>query len=796
MDILEQKNIELKEFLENLPFGFVSGRLINKDSSLGKDLYIEEVNQKFSGLFAKNKSHFIGKRFLTMFPEFDYVFNQEHGVPSFPQNPTKIGFQKVFLPSYNLSLEVFLSKFKNGKASLVLRNLENKTTPDNHVEKVPENSGVYRIGKDGRFIFASQELLQLLKYPDFESLVFRNINDERITLNFTSDEINQQLDKKGQMMDLESSWQTNDGDAIYVNEQMVVVNDTQGHFQYMEGRITDISDQKIAEYQLKQLNTIFHELDVKPDQNIDLIVRKSAEVLKGDTSLFNRYQKNGMLLINQSRYNLEKNTEKQEGRGRVCFEKTIQNPKSTTVIEDLNETEFVRTDPIISKHGYKSYIGHPVLLDNEVVGTLCVLYKRPRSFSDIELRIIVTLANALSLEFKRMLLEEELNAAMKAAETAVRAKSQFLSNMSHEIRTPLNGIMGFSEMLIMEEKDRHKRQMLKMIEESGHQLLMIINDIFDFSVIESGKIELNEREFNIIEIIDSAVSFYHQQAVVKGLELTTDYKQVSQAEMVGDNLKVTQIVINLISNAIKFTDTGGVNISVKSFVEDERVALKIIVEDTGIGIMAEDLDVIFQEFKQLEYYLTKRIKGTGIGLFITKKLVEYLGGKIIAESEPQNGSRFTVSLFMKNKSKKKSKTFMEEHANIENVEPQQVRILLAEDNEANQFLIKAITKSENWQITVVDDGEKAVEAFKLNEFDLILMDVQMPVLNGYEATQMIREIEKERDSDNRTPIIALTAYAMKSDKDLCIKAGMDDYISKPFKRQQFLDAIARMLDNK
>jgi signal transduction histidine kinase/CheY-like chemotaxis protein len=509
MDILERKNIELKEFLENLPLGFVSGRLINKNDSVGNDLYIEEVNQRFSGLFNKNKSYFIGKRLLDLFPEFEQVFNQQAGVIQSNINLFKNRFQHVVLPAYNLNIEVFLSRFKNGKGSLVIRDPERITEP----EQLPDN--IHR---------------------------------------------------------------------------------------------------------------------------------------------------------------------------------------------------------------------------------------------------------------------------------------QFLSNMSHEIRTPLNGIMGFSEMLILEERDHQKRRMLKMIEESGNQLLTIINDIFDFAIIESGKIELNERTFNIIELINSTVSFFQQQAAAKGLEIRTDYHHVIQPEMIGDSLKVSQIVVNLISNAIKFTDTGWINISAKSYIKDNRIAVQIIVEDTGIGIMPQDLDIIFHEFKQLEFYLTKRIKGTGIGLSITKKLVEFMGGKIIAESEPQNGSRFTVSLFMKNKSENKSKTFMEEQANIENAEPQKVRILLAEDNEANQFLIKAITKSENWQITVVDDGEKAVEAFKNNEFDLILMDVQMPVLNGYEATQRIREIEKERDS--RTPIIALTAYAMKSDKDLCIEAGMDDYISKPFKRQQFLDAIARMLENK
>ncbi len=252
----------------------------------------------------------------------------------------------------------------------------------------------------------------------------------------------------------------------------------------------------------------------------------------------------------------------------------------------------------------------------------------------------------------------------------------------------------------------------------------------------------------------------------------------------------------MISNAIKFTDEGSVLVIAGSEKINNFARIKIIVEDTGIGIHKNQLDKIFDEFNQLDYYLTKKIKGTGLGLTITKKLLDLLQGNIRVESEPGRGSRFiiTIPFQIKTNNKVKAKKVMSDTEEKIKSGSKMVKILLAEDNEANQFLIKALTKTQDWDITVVDDGEKAVEQYKKDNYDLILMDVQMPVMNGYEATKIIREMENEKGI--RTTIIALTAFAMESDRDLCIEAGMDDYIAKPFKRQQFLDAILAALKDK
>lgn len=557
---------------------------------------------------------------------------------------------------------------------------------------------------------------------------------------------------------------------------------------------SDCTDRKIAEVQIANLNHLFLELGVDSLKNIDIIVRKTCEILKGACSLYNRLDDENKSLIVWSEFNAPEDVQKKDiPRGHICYEVTIKGKNKPVVIEDLKETEYFHTDPNVKKYGLRSYIGHPVIIDEQTIGSLCIVDIKPRKFTDTEIKIIGSLAKALSLEQKRYFVEESLKNARIEAEKANNSKNQFLANMSHEIRTPLNSIMGFSEMLISQEADDRKARLMQMIEYSGNQLLQIINDIFDYSKIEAGKISLMESGFILSEVIKDIVDFFEQALKKKNLQLIVNKDDLDENDLFGDYYKLKQILYNVISNAIKFTEKGYVNVSVSSEKSDDKVQTKIIVEDTGIGIDKDQLSMIFDEFKQLDYYLTKKINGTGLGLAITKKLIDILHGSIIVESEIGKGSKFIINIPFQTKTKTiiKPKIVMNKPTEDKESESRKIKILLAEDNEANQFLIKAITKSQGWEITVVDDGEKVIEEYDNDEYDLILMDIQMPVMNGYEATSIIRE--KERKKGIHIPIIALTAFAMKSDKDLCIDAGMDGYISKPFKRQQFLDAITNAL---
>lgn len=380
----------------------------------------------------------------------------------------------------------------------------------------------------------------------------------------------------------------------------------------------------------------------------------------------------------------------------------------------------------------------------------------------------------------------------KKVDREKKTKSDFLANMSHEIRTPLNGILGFTEILKGLEDDCRKKNMLTHVEDCGNHLMKIINDIFNYSNIESGNIFKRESDFDPMEIIMETLGYFEKAAKTKGLKLSVNVNNIKTNCLHGDYTKLNQVIVNVMSNAIKFTDEGKIELTASTYRQKNYTYLKLVVADNGIGIEQDRLDTIFDEFKQLDHYLTKRIRGTGIGLTITKRIVNFLGGKIKVESKPKNGSTFVIEIPFKEISEKRTNVIVEDQSETNVGHMEKIKILLAEDNEANQFLIKALTKSTDWELTVVDDGEQAVEAYRSDKFDLVLMDVQMPLMNGYDATKLIREYEAEKGY--RTPIIALTAFAMKSDKDQCINAGMDDYISKPFKRQQFMDAIDKALN--
>ncbi|MCB0804327.1 MAG: response regulator [Bacteroidales bacterium] len=665
-----------------------------------------------------------------------------------------------------------------------------------HFREIYQNTmvGLLRTDISGNIVVANQAVLNLLGYDTFNEFEKHKIDEHRVLINYNSNELFEAVNERGFLYGVESSWQTRDGNAIYVLENIRLIKNGSEESTKYEITLENISSRKIAENQLRQLNSIFTDLGVDTKQNIQTIVKKTNLILNGACALYNRLDDKAESLILWSEYNAPEDIDKTDHpEGHICYEATIKGHDKTIAISDLNETSFFESDPSVKKYKLRSYLGHPVKVYGQVIGSLCIVDVKSREFTETEKKIISTLAVALSLEHERHILEQKLEDSKIAAETASMAKTRFLANMSHEIRTPLNGIMGFSEILGSQEPDERKRRMLKMIEESGNQLLQIVNDIFDYSMIEARKLTMQKSAFDLKSLLGDTLAFFIKDAEIKGLQIALDTDKVSQSYLVGDHFKFNQVVFNLLSNAVKFTDQGTVLVIAATHQTDEDVYVEITIEDTGIGIDQEKLVTIFEEFEQLEYYLTKKTRGTGLGLAITKKLVLFLNGEISVESESGKGSRFRISIPFQANTIKKSNEIMNDQIDKQHEEPTKINILLAEDNEANQFLIKAITKSENWDITVVDDGEQAVHAYKNGNFDLILMDVQMPVMNGYEATQIIRDIEKEKGI--HTPIIALTAYAMKSDRDECISAGMDDYIAKPFKKQQFLETINAIINN-
>ncbi len=383
------------------------------------------------------------------------------------------------------------------------------------------------------------------------------------------------------------------------------------------------------------------------------------------------------------------------------------------------------------------------------------------------------------LELKKLKAEKEQEIANKSN----AAKSQFLANMSHEVRTPLNGILGMIELMQDTELDPKQLELLRVVSSSGENLLRVINDILDFSKIDADKVTFEELEFNLIENIMNVLHLFQHEADTRGIYLRLNYDDSFHKMYIGDPTRVAQVMSNIISNAIKFTHKGGVDVSL-SLLKDNIV--KVVVKDTGIGISEESQASLFRAFSQADGSTTRKFGGTGLGLVIVKKLVERMGGEVKLESDVKIGTSFTISFNLEmakqSTSKKTSQQNILASKDSELGKRFPIRILVAEDNSVNQLVIKMMLAKLGYNnCKFVLDGEEALEELRLSEingipeYSIIFMDVQMPVMDGVEATKII----KNKYGDNSPKICAVTANALKEDLDKCFNAGMDNYLTKP-----------------
>ena len=400
-------------------------------------------------------------------------------------------------------------------------------------------------------------------------------------------------------------------------------------------------------------------------------------------------------------------------------------------------------------------------------------------------------------ELKNLLqkLEEknkELEIQKVKAEEATREKSMFLANMSHEIRTPLNGIIGISKILEESNLDSEQKELTEIITTSGENLLNIVNDILDFSKIESGQIKLEKIDFSLKKVVESIVKLMKLNADKKGNTLSVKTDKKVPDTLIGDPYRLSQILTNLVNNAIKFTQKGTIEIRVESSNTDEKeTELLFRVIDTGIGISEDGQKKLFKEFSQTESSTSRKYGGTGLGLAICNNLTSLMGGEIGVTSTEGNGSEFWFSLKFGYK-QQTQKDMRTEDIDI----PADIKILYAEDNPVNQRVTQLLLQKIGIECEIANNGQEAIEMYKTNQFDLILMDMQMPEVDGIESAKQIRKIEQNNGVENPVFIVAVTANTFSEDKQKCFNAGMNDFISKPFKEAELKRIIKNAVTNK
>lgn len=437
-------------------------------------------------------------------------------------------------------------------------------------------------------------------------------------------------------------------------------------------------------------------------------------------------------------------------------------------------------------------ISHIHNSNGKLIGTSMVCRDIAKRFEDEER--IKQLNNELAFRCAELSASNaELLVARDEALKASKVKSIFLANMSHELRTPLSAILGMTEVILLGELTDEQRQILGMVEVSGKNLLQLVNDLLDLSNIEAGKLTITENEFNVRDLMNTLLRTVKPEAERKTLKVEYELSPVMPDILIGDALRLGQILLNLTNNSIKFTERGSVRIELDlEALHEDMVLLQCKIIDTGIGISFDDLKLLLQPFSQLDDNAFHRVGGSGLGLAICKGLVEMMGGKIQVQSEKNKGTAFSFVVQLKKKQptlEQSNQSWIQDELAAKILSGK--KVLVVEDNALMREVAQRQLRRFDLNIKTAEDGEEALEIFASQKFDLILMDCQLPGISGFEVTEKIRQLESS--TDNHVPIIAVTASVMKGEASRCINAGMDDFLSKPVSLQSLKEKLIHWL---
>lgn len=473
----------------------------------------------------------------------------------------------------------------------------------------------------------------------------------------------------------------------------------------------------------------------------------------------------------------------------------VQKNDKIVSLEDA-ENDFGRyvSEPLVMPNGKtaKSILSFPIIFHEEVAGTLTVVSFRKNAFDEYHKDSIQQLLGFLSVALQNAFTHEQLDNLRIRAEQSEKYEQQFLANMSHEIRTPMNAILGMTNLLLDTTLNEKQIKYLSAIKISSGNLLVIINDILDLSKLEAGKMEIEKIPFRIHDVFQNVNDTSRFKAEEKGIQFELNISPDLPAVVKGDPTRLNQIITNLSSNAIKFTEKGKITIAADKPSDSPYIRFRVI--DTGIGIPADKLHLLFGNFKQVDSSTFRKYGGTGLGLSISKTLIELQGGKVEVKSELGKGSEFTVKIPY-DIGTEEEVIAIEGNKSVDYSGLSGIRVLVAEDNEYNQIVLNDTLESliDSPVIDIAENGLEVIDMLKKEDYDIILMDAQMPEMDGLDATRAIRKFENEMK--RMIPIIALTASVHKADIDKCLDSGMNDFVPKPFTRDQLLGSISGFYHN-